>query len=266
MGPLFSIITVVLNDPNGIRKTAESIQVQTEYSYEWIVVDGLSVDDTCEVIRKYQVQGRDTLVSERDSGVYHAMNKGLNAASGEFVVFLNAGDRLYKSTVLADVKEVISPTIDVIHGDVVFDTERVGYIVRHSVDSTDGINRRVFASHQSVFIRRLVHLSHQFNTDFHYAADYAVFSSLYMSGFHLHYLSEPLSITDINKSSLSVKNRYTMARENYVIDRSILKDSYLYSSLNYFQAFIKITIVRILLILPGPLFRALPKKITKKVY
>ncbi|TAF33514.1 MAG: glycosyltransferase [Cytophagales bacterium] len=89
--PLISIITVVRNAPQALAKTIQSVQAQTYPNIEYVVVDGLSTDQTPEVIRQYSSRIQ-TWVSEKDKNLYDAMNKGLKLSTGEFVWFLHAGD------------------------------------------------------------------------------------------------------------------------------------------------------------------------------
>ena len=93
-----SIITVVLNDKDGLDKTIQSVRL-LEYPYvEYIVVDGGSEDGTLDVIKKNS-DVVDKWISEKDSGIYNAFNKGIGLASGEYVHILNAGDVYYSPTV-----------------------------------------------------------------------------------------------------------------------------------------------------------------------
>lgn len=97
-----SVITVCLNDGTGIKKTAESISTQTDSDFEWVVVDGGSTDGTCDYLRN--VSAVSTLISEQDTGIYNAMNKGIGAASGDYLLFLNAGDTLAAPDVIQKVR------------------------------------------------------------------------------------------------------------------------------------------------------------------
>jgi len=100
--PKISIITVVYNDVAGIGRTIRSVMEQTYRNVEYIVVDGLSTDGTLDAIEAYR--GRiAVLISEKDDGIYHAMNKGLAAATGDYLLFLNSGDELYEATTLEKV-------------------------------------------------------------------------------------------------------------------------------------------------------------------
>ena len=91
--PKLSIITVNLNNREGLRKTAESVVSQTYKDYEWIVIDGGSTDGSKELIEQY-AEHISYWVSEPDKGIYNAMNKGIRQAHGEYFLFLNSGDSL----------------------------------------------------------------------------------------------------------------------------------------------------------------------------
>ncbi len=95
-----SIITINRNNANGLRATAESIISQTFLSeVEWIVIDGASDDGSVDVIQEYKSY-IDYWVSEADAGIYAAMNKGILAAGGEYVIFRNSGDLMYNDKVI----------------------------------------------------------------------------------------------------------------------------------------------------------------------
>jgi len=97
--PLISIITVNLNDFEGLKRTMISVFEQTFKEFEYIVIDGGSTDGSKEYIEQH-TDGIDFWVSEKDSGIYNAMNKGIKAANGEYLLFLNSGDHLFNSEVL----------------------------------------------------------------------------------------------------------------------------------------------------------------------
>ena len=95
----FSIITINLNNFDGLKKTIESVTAQSFKDFEWIVIDGGSTDGSRELIERYQAEMA-YWCSEADKGIYNAMNKGIARAHGEYLQFLNSGD------ILADVKVV----------------------------------------------------------------------------------------------------------------------------------------------------------------
>lgn len=104
--PLISIITVVRNDPEGLRRTLASVARNKGKRTEYLVIDGASSDDTL-ALAENQRSLIDRLVSEPDQGIYDAMNKGLALAQGDYLLFLNAGDEL-----LLDPEELLAGARD----------------------------------------------------------------------------------------------------------------------------------------------------------
>lgn len=97
-----SIITINLNNKEGLQKTINSVVSQTFIDYEFIIIDGKSTDGSVELICQY----KDKIsywVSEKDNGIYNAMNKGISQAKGEYLYFLNSGDALHSSNVLSEI-------------------------------------------------------------------------------------------------------------------------------------------------------------------
>jgi len=115
--PKVSIITVVLNSESCIGKTIDSVTGQTYQHIEYIIIDGKSSDGTMDVVRRKE--GIDKVVSEPDDGLYDAMNKGLQLATGEYVWFLNSGDETFDSDTLKNVMENLPDDPDVIYGETV---------------------------------------------------------------------------------------------------------------------------------------------------
>jgi glycosyltransferase involved in cell wall biosynthesis len=102
--PKFSIITVVYNDVENIEETIKSVINQTYKNFEYIIIDGNSDDGTVEKIKKYEKK-ISYWVSEKDKGIYDAMNKGIKKARGELLYFLNSNDFFYNNDVLKNVAE-----------------------------------------------------------------------------------------------------------------------------------------------------------------
>ena len=106
--PKLSIITIAYNNLVGLRKTAESVLAQTYHDFEWIIVDGASTDGTqdylSEISRCWKgLSERLQIVSEQDTGIYNAMNKGIRIAHGEYLQFLNGGDYFVSPEVLGEI-------------------------------------------------------------------------------------------------------------------------------------------------------------------
>lgn len=95
----YSIITVNYNNKNGLQETIESVIHQTYRDFEYIVIDGGSTDGSIDILEKYSDQIT-YWISEKDDGIYSGMNKGIAASSGEYLNFMNSGDRFYNNQVL----------------------------------------------------------------------------------------------------------------------------------------------------------------------
>lgn len=117
-----SIISINYNNRSGLEKTIQSVLAQTAFDkIEYIVIDGASIDGSVEVINRHKVS-IDVAISEPDNGVYHAMNKGISHATGDYLLFLNSGDSLHDNTVI---EKVLSQLIgDLVIGQVMLVPER----------------------------------------------------------------------------------------------------------------------------------------------
>ena len=102
-----SIITINRNNAQGLKKTMQSVVSQTSKDLEYIVVDGASTDESVEVIKHFAEQRDIRWVSERDKGIYNAMNKGIGMAQGEYVMILNSGDYLASPQVVDEMGEAL---------------------------------------------------------------------------------------------------------------------------------------------------------------
>ena len=151
-----SIITVCYNQPH-IKETCESIAAQTWRGFEWIVVDGESTDGTMDTIRQYEPI-IDVLISEKDSGVYNAMNKGIRHAKGEYILFLNGGDSLLSRYALEQVFSGDFDGGDVVYGDCVEvplnGRPRVRTYTNAEIDENYFLSSNGFLPHQAAFIKR----------------------------------------------------------------------------------------------------------------
>lgn len=103
--PKFSIITINYNEPK-LEDTCKTIVNQTFQDFEWIVIDGGSNKETLDILDKYKSR-INYFVSEKDNGRYHAMNKGIKQAHGDYLIFMNAGDCFYNNNILQDVRNLM---------------------------------------------------------------------------------------------------------------------------------------------------------------
>ncbi len=115
--PKISVITVVYNGQDFLEGTIRSVMNQTYKHIEYLIIDGKSKDKTVDIIKQYDHYISDW-ITEQDKGLYDAMNKGLKMATGDFVLFMNAGDQFADSTVLETVFSKYDATTDVLYGEV----------------------------------------------------------------------------------------------------------------------------------------------------
>ena len=102
-----SVITINYNNINGLRQTIDSVINQTCKDFEYLIIDGGSEDGSIDILKEY-AQSITYWVSERDSGIYNAMNKGIERAQGEYCIFMNSGDYFYNNNVLDSVLSMLN--------------------------------------------------------------------------------------------------------------------------------------------------------------
>lgn len=175
MPPKVSIITVNYNNFKGLEKTIKSIINQTQGNYEFIVIDGGSTDGSKELIEMYS-EKIDYWVSEPDSGVYNAMNKGIKAATGDFVIFMNSGDTFYENTVLEKVNPLLTDEFDIYYGD----NYKVKQNSKRKKTYPEKLTFYFFynscINHQATFIRRKLFFDYfLYNENFKIVSDWEFF-------------------------------------------------------------------------------------------
>lgn len=106
MNFMLSVITISLNDCNGLEQTIKSVFSQKNCKFEHVIIDGLSTDNTIKMINNFCYENL-KFIHEKDQGIYDAMNKGILHSRGEYLIFLNAGDTFYTDTVLEKLSNVI---------------------------------------------------------------------------------------------------------------------------------------------------------------
>lgn len=171
--PVFSIITVVFNGAAVLERTLQSVSSQTYSRLEYIVIDGGSTDGTLELLDQYR-EHIDVLISEPDRGLYDAMNKGLDHASGDFVWFLNAGDEFAASDTVAKLAEAWQGE-DVLYGEtVMLDESGVEAGLRDYKRLPSALNWYSFREgmvvcHQSLVVSRRI--AQRYNLEYPISAD-----------------------------------------------------------------------------------------------
>ena len=204
---LFSIITVSFNAEKEIEATIKSVIEQSCKDFEYIIIDGNSTDQTIDIIRKYE-KNISCWKSEPDTGIYNAMNKGIQCANGDWILFMNAGDTFANNSILANVKKGILSThnkIEIIYGDVY--KKKSNNIYLHKAERLSLLTYRMPFSHQSCFIRKEILKKIRFDEKYRIAADFNLIRYLYLKKYAFYYLPLPFSIFDLDGvSSKQFKN------------------------------------------------------------
>ena len=159
----FSVITINYNHKEGLIRTIKSVLCQTCTDFEYIIIDGGSTDGSAEVIKKYD-KDISYWVSEKDKGVYHAMNKGIAAAKGDYCIFMNSGDCFHSSNAL---NSVVNYQEDIICGQV--STFPSGH---HKPTITLVDLLRISLPHQAMFIKRDLLIKHPYDEKYKILSDW----------------------------------------------------------------------------------------------
>ena len=171
--PLFSIITITFNAATTLPPTLRSVGEQTFTNYEYIVVDGASRDNTVALVEASQLPVR--MVSEPDKGLYDAMNKGLKMATGEYLIFLNAGDSFHTPDTLQRVAEAIGNNRPgVVYGETAIVDANRNFLMMRRLRAPESLSWRSFANgmlvcHQAFIARR--DIAPQYDLKYRYSAD-----------------------------------------------------------------------------------------------
>jgi glycosyltransferase involved in cell wall biosynthesis len=171
----FSVITVNYNDAKGLENTINSV-VQQEYPYiEYIIIDGQSTDTSVALIEAYKSQIT-YWISEPDNGIYDAMNKGINKATGDYLIFMNAGDTFYKSSVLSDVAQV-APDEDFVYGDAMLQFIDGRKKRKRHLSELNLIHcLKETITHQAIFHKRTLFENQRYNLDYKLIADWVFYT------------------------------------------------------------------------------------------
>ncbi len=193
INPLFSIITITRDNLAGFQRTAKSIQAQSCTDYEWIVIDGDSTDGTRNILPQ-------NAISEPDNGIYDAMNKGLERAHGQYVVFLNAGDMFSDPDILDSVRKAIeADRPDFLHGDAL---EIEGYYKKSR--SHRHVIFGMFTHHQAMFYKRDTIGTLRYETGYKIAGDYAFTHAFLQKTDKISYI--PAAICIFESGGISQRN------------------------------------------------------------
>jgi len=235
--PKVSVVTICFNCENEIERTIVSVLNQSHEHFEYLIIDGASTDNTMEIVNSYRVKFDQKhinfiVVSEKDNGIYNAMNKGIELANGEWINFMNAGDTFFDHDVL---KKIFSSEYeaDVICGVSLLEAE--GKRKEWRPAKFDSMWKTMPFNHQSTFVRLQYHKERLFDESFKLCGDYDFFFESYLL-LHKKFvaITNYVAIYDINGTSSA--NQLQVAKENIKIALKYKSfQSYTYFVLRYIK-------------------------------
>jgi glycosyltransferase involved in cell wall biosynthesis len=228
-----SIITVVHNNEYTIQDAANSVLSQKYEDLEYIIIDGASTDGTVEVIKDIvkRYPERDIkFISEKDNGIYDAMNKGIGLATGDVIGLLNSDDVYADNLILKKVASVFAdPLIDSCYADLVYvDKFDLNKVVRYwkSCDYQDGLFSKGWAPpHPTFFVRRKVYEKHGvFDLDYELAADFELMMR-FLGKYKIPSIYTPNVLVNMRLGGATNKNIKNIIKQNLEICRAGKKNN-----------------------------------------
>ncbi|MES2604945.1 MAG: glycosyltransferase family 2 protein [Pseudomonadota bacterium] len=215
-----SVITAVRNNRDTIAAALNSVLAQTYADVELVVIDGASTDGTLAVLESYRDKLA-VLVSERDAGIYDALNKGIARATGDVIGFLHADDLLADTTVLARIAEVMASGVEGVYGDLLYvrkqDPSQTVRYWRSRPYTPDLLARGWMPAHPTLYLKRAVYQRHgNFNTSYRIAADYDFMLRILAAGISVSYIPQVLVKMRIGgASNRSLRNLIRKSAEDW---------------------------------------------------
>ena len=230
---LLSIITVAFRNYEGMVKTWASLAHLSQahdISFEWIVVDGGSQDGSAEFLENLNGQYHLRYVSEKDKGIYDAMNKGIDMAHGRFALFLNSGDILHEDSVkvvrqLAQMRDnamyIADALLDFGDGTKIRRGAKHGWYIYHSLP----------ASHQAIFFPLTGLKTYPYDLQYKVSSDYALAARMFKAGFPFKRLMGLIS--EFSMGGVSTSNNLELCRDARNVQRKILRVPGFWAQLSY---------------------------------
>jgi glycosyltransferase involved in cell wall biosynthesis len=219
--PKFSIITVTYNAEKVLEDTIQSVIFQTYRNVEYIIVDGASKDHTLEIVNKYHNR-INKVISEPDKGLYDAMNKGIQLATGDYLCFLNAGDKFHDSETLQKVVHTLKgqELPDVIYGETAIVDEEGHFLHMRRLSAPAHLNWKSFKQgmlvcHQAFFANRELAINHLYDLQYHFSADFDWCIRIMKKAKCLH--NTRLTLIDYLNEGMTTKNHKASLKERFCI-------------------------------------------------
>lgn len=205
-------MTITRNNAAGLKKTRESIEVQNFTDFEWIIIDGASTDGSFEILQSSNA----TWISEPDTGIYNAMNKGLARSQGQYILFLNAGDRLAAKDTLQNLTALINHE-DFIYGDALEDQN--GHLHPKPARKSAHLKFGMFTHHQAMLYNRKALQNINYNETYKIAGDYDLTARLLQKTGKTLYAPFPICIFE--SGGISQTKAILGRREQYKVRKNL---------------------------------------------
>lgn len=235
--PVVSVITVVFNGAEKLEETIKSVLNQTYGNVEYIIMDGGSKDGTVDIIKKYEHQLA-YWISAPDKGIYDAMNKAIDKATGEWINFMNCGDRFASP----DVLELFAKEYDadILYGDAVIQYTNFDATFRKHPLHT--MWKHSPFCHQACFVKTSLMKEYKYNLKYKIGADHDIFYRAYMEG--KRFVSLPINICYFDGTEGTTKKRILTAirdKRDIALSYQFSIDKWIYYQ--FFLAYIYINII-----------------------
>ncbi|MCR5801704.1 MAG: glycosyltransferase [Lachnospiraceae bacterium] len=236
----FTVITVCLNAEDSIQKTIESVLMQKYSPYEYLIIDGESKDNTVSIAKEYEGDFADKgiryfVISEKDTGIYNAMNKGIRKATGDFISFLNAGDTYLEDSLIIIRDFYAESPFDMTYGGLNYINPDGSMIVKMSKYDRHWVTSRHW-NHPSMFLRSEIYQKYGFDEQYRIYADFHLYTKLRKIK-DLRIRVIPKIITNFSANGISTKSSVRCAAERGREKYEIYKNNG-YSRLYFFESYL----------------------------
>lgn len=208
---LITVVTICYNAANILENTILSVINQTYSKIEYIIIDGLSTDSTMEIVNKYKDR-ISKILSEPDKGIYDAMNKGIKLATGDWIIFLNAGDQFVNNEIITDFCRQIEPSTIIAYGNANLIYKSMTVLWKTFPLNT--LKNRMCFCHQSTFVNTIYHKKHLFDISYKISGDYNFFYEAYYKN-QIKFQYIPLTVVNYEaENGMSAKNYFVRLKED----------------------------------------------------
>lgn len=237
--PIISVITITFNRLRDLYKTFFSVTSQTYKNIEYIVIDGGSEDGTLSFLQENNSKIY-YWISEKDAGIYDAMNKGASVATGDWIIFMNSGDEFFSKNTLTQVSAYLNNSVDVVYGgfeSILVDKYQTR-VIQNKPRALSDIWCEIPTCHQSIFIKRKLQIQYAFDTSFTWCADHDLLVRAYADGYQFKEI--PVLIAKFDACGGDGRDLLNYTKERWLISKRLASPlkRYRYFLREYYNFFI----------------------------